>query len=739
MREARSPFACVHGTSKSSVTKGVIDDAAHDAATSPYNASRAPTRLQAHAGNYKKGHLDIAGLRITIENPAGSHRRPEWPALASHYGYIRNTTGADGDHVDVFVRPGIDPEYQGPVFVVDQLTQAGDFDEHKVMLGWPTAEAAEAAYLENFTPGWVAGPLTEFTLDGFKAWLKGDTTGPIVKGDVSGHEFHGNQWTGGSGPKPTTTTGKTAREQVLNLLKSGHGFTVAELVKITGAKENTVKTALVIINNEKTAAKFNVAHAEIVKEKGGIYHLKVSDGQKPAGEGKPTKTDSLKTISKKEADAKYKETMGHATAVLVQNVDHYGDDFLKMHSCLLDFKNAKAEAMAQWTKDTTGVKQVAAPQQIFNADKSLWGNLLAGVPKDEALKTWKADTQHEKELAQASLAVDQMLGGSKAVALSDGTKYTGTGKGLEGIPKDVVPQGFETVSHDDFKGNAYASMNSANEEALLVGSGSSEDNKAEVCMRLQAELADSANYQKMKEALGFDGIVGQNSLESRLVKSWASSSGDSNVVSVAMQVAVRDTFGMKDEDLALTALTSLDKVGNAGGIYNAAASRLYLGGLGSPPPSDVMREGLKEFIAGMYRSTQADLAARGITEFAVVRGMTIGDDKSVGALVNTSMQPASSFTTRMAIADQFTQGGDNGSGTLYFARVPASQVLSTFRSGWGCTGEREVVVLSHSGMRMGQLGSERRTTFNVGKTAAQLYKDIGMKGSGNVSLAGEGG
>ncbi|MEZ5386482.1 MAG: LPD1 domain-containing protein [Prosthecobacter sp.] len=67
-----------------------IDDAAHEAATSPRNDLPEPTPAQKEAGNYAKGHVRIGGHDISIENPAGSKRRPEWPALKDHYGYIRS-------------------------------------------------------------------------------------------------------------------------------------------------------------------------------------------------------------------------------------------------------------------------------------------------------------------------------------------------------------------------------------------------------------------------------------------------------------------------------------------------------------------------------------------------------------------------------------------------------------------------------------------------------------------------
>lgn len=147
-----------------------VDAAAAEAATSPANDLPAPTEAQKDAGNYKKGALSLHGLRISIENPAGTRRRPEWPPLAHHYGYIRGTEGKDGDHVDVFLGPDAE-NADLPVFVVDQVTEAGRFDEHKVMLGFADEAAARAGYLANYTKGWKGlGDITPMTLADFKAW-----------------------------------------------------------------------------------------------------------------------------------------------------------------------------------------------------------------------------------------------------------------------------------------------------------------------------------------------------------------------------------------------------------------------------------------------------------------------------------------------------------------------------------------------------------------------------------------
>ncbi|MBK0130199.1 PLxRFG domain-containing protein [Delftia sp. S66] len=149
-----------------------IDVAAKEAATSPANDLPQPTEAQKDAGNYRKGHVRLNGLDISIENPAGSRRRPEWPPLQSHYGYIKGSVGADKDHVDVFMADrASDPDL--PVFVVDQVNRDGSFDEHKVVLGAADEADARATYLGNYEKGWTGlGAITKMTQDEFKAWVR---------------------------------------------------------------------------------------------------------------------------------------------------------------------------------------------------------------------------------------------------------------------------------------------------------------------------------------------------------------------------------------------------------------------------------------------------------------------------------------------------------------------------------------------------------------------------------------
>ena len=156
---------------------GVPDDLDYKDEVS-FRVNENPTEAQKEAGNYKKGHLSLDGYRITIENPKGSVRRGTdsrgnaWEnTLNNDYGYIRGTEGVDGDHIDVYLS---DNPSEGNVFVVDQVNpKTREFDEHKVMYGFNSAEEAREAYLANFSEGWDGlGTITEVTKDEFKKWIQ---------------------------------------------------------------------------------------------------------------------------------------------------------------------------------------------------------------------------------------------------------------------------------------------------------------------------------------------------------------------------------------------------------------------------------------------------------------------------------------------------------------------------------------------------------------------------------------
>lgn len=136
-----------------------------------------PSVAQQEAGNYKKGHVNVQGFDITIENPKGSTRRgvdesgKEWSiTMQNDYGYFKRSEGKDGDQIDVFI--GNNPE-TGKIFVVDQINpEMGVFDESKVMLGFNSEEEARSAYLSNYEEGWQGlGSITGTDTKYFKEWL----------------------------------------------------------------------------------------------------------------------------------------------------------------------------------------------------------------------------------------------------------------------------------------------------------------------------------------------------------------------------------------------------------------------------------------------------------------------------------------------------------------------------------------------------------------------------------------
>lgn len=123
------------------------------------------------------GHVKINGFDITIENPKGSIRSgidnngvPWKVQMNNHYGYFRRTEGKDGDQIDVFVG---DSPTSGKIFIVDQVDENGNFDEHKVMMGFDSIEEAQQAYMSNYSPGWNGlGNITEVSVEDFKEWAK---------------------------------------------------------------------------------------------------------------------------------------------------------------------------------------------------------------------------------------------------------------------------------------------------------------------------------------------------------------------------------------------------------------------------------------------------------------------------------------------------------------------------------------------------------------------------------------
>ncbi len=200
--------------SESNIAAPSVDEAAGEAATSPENDLPEPSEAQHEAGNYKMGHVNLNGLDVTIEIPAGGKRRGRdkdgktWEREVNHhYGYIKRTTGADGENVDVYLGPNAE-DAANPIYVVDQKSPDGRrFDEHKAMIGFRNATAARTAFKANFPSDFKTfGGITKMSQEAFRDWLaNGDMKAPLRKRAARPDQDVARSATTAAKPTPTGT------------------------------------------------------------------------------------------------------------------------------------------------------------------------------------------------------------------------------------------------------------------------------------------------------------------------------------------------------------------------------------------------------------------------------------------------------------------------------------------------------------------------------------------------------
>lgn len=145
-----------------------------------------PTIAQKEAGNYAKRKVGWRGMEISIENESGSFRRGtnrdgvSWEQRMSHpYGYLRETEGVDGDHVDVFVGPNMESD---TVHVVHarKINRWDEYDEDKCMIGFNSQDEARDAFLANYSDPRFLGPITSMPADEFLTKVKATKDNPAM-------------------------------------------------------------------------------------------------------------------------------------------------------------------------------------------------------------------------------------------------------------------------------------------------------------------------------------------------------------------------------------------------------------------------------------------------------------------------------------------------------------------------------------------------------------------------------
>lgn len=225
--------------------------------------------------------------------------------------------------------------------------------------------------------------------------------------------------------------------------------------------------------------------------------------------------------------------------------------------------------------------------------------------------------------------------------------------------------------------------------------------------KLRKRLEGNEDYAYFKENFLFrDMNNSPYSVERVLVGQWAASSGNDQPLSIYMQRMAKKEFGLDDADLGHLGSRGSARLDE---MLKAAKSKKY------PVDTDRMERGARAFLREMYNETQHKLESAGIKEVILYRGWGDTALKNSKDMKKTSFdshdsifdhtldfyegevktQPMSSFSYRAASTQDFSYVSKSfgKKAVTTVTKVPASKILATPASGYGCLNEHEMVVL----------------------------------------------
>lgn len=410
------------------------------------------------------------------------------------------------------------------------------------------------------------------------------------------------------------------------------------------------------------------------------------------------------SVAKQHADDLYNEAKYDAVQDLKDSIMNAKD----LTGAALAFKNAQSSAMAAWATAVQGVPfNPTKHTKVFQADWQLVTDLQDGMGNVSAHIKWKKNTAAEKAGTWPPKPAAVPPVAAKTVAKPTPKPTPAPAPPVNEMPAAVPvkpidyhnmrPKGFVDIDEDDILSGKFKKGILALKKQLEKESGTSQANKKSVEERLRTRLADAPNFQALRKRFSHLPDTGPGSLESRLIQTWAGSSGDGNDLSVAMQMAVRDAFTIPDDHIEKKALQSLENHSHDVDKLTASAMSVlssYSGQKLTPKEVPTARAALQEFAQAQYHETQEHLKSLGHDHIFVARGMKFAVKHDYTAPAAVKLQPASSFSTSVSTAQGFSSGA-----TLFITKVPREQVLSTYITGFGCTGEHEVVVMAHEKMK----------------------------------------
>lgn len=585
-------------------------------------------------------------------------------------------------------------------------------------------------------------------------------------GNQAGHPFYGNQYTDvANGPKPTDAQNKKSVKAALHeLLTSGHPFSLDELMAATGSKSKSNLTTA--ITHLKGANPHELGVLNILKNDKGEYHLDPSKpptldpyvpkpkAPKPAEPtpvaSKPAPAATAPTTpagaspgpsvakapqklpTTEENDAQYASALTAANEKAAAGFEKPPSQ-LDTKAIALQWKQDKALAMAQWKANHTGLDQKPLPQEVFKEDVALVEELaLASESKDPAagckaaINKWKNATAQAKSAAQVAAQNKAAEAASEALKASKADKpapvlATPVGPGAFKAPDKIVAADHKHISEEDFASGAYQSSITHLHNQLHKSASDAVSNKQKIQHALDQRLKASHHYQNMEQQHQKSGKAHYGTLSASLIQSWAGSSGDGKPTSVSAQLAIRDAFGMPNEHIETKALHLLDQVAHEDEVHKQAATQLGID-VSTPEKLASYKEGMKDFALAQYHETQDHLKKLGITELHLVRGMKVGANATAARKVKVKLQPASSFTVNHQTALSFAGGH-----SMFVVKVPASQVIGSFCTGYGCTSESEVVVLAHESLEAIQVGTKHASSQSAMSSHIAQGKQSGSK------------
>jgi len=421
-------------------------------------------------------------------------------------------------------------------------------------------------------------------------------------------------------------------------------------------------------------------------------------------------SEPKKTISSEQASIYYKTNLAKSKNKLLDLFEKGKTSVEQKEKALLDFKNEKNKAIAQYSEDVTGnFKAPTVETKLFESDKKLLEELTKNEAdyvfatinfeqkseKDEkAFKEWKDNTALEK--AGKYPPIEQPKPDTKTIenVLAD---WKNTINSKELVPRKdyakLVPKDFGHIQAKEIGETKFMKeMTDLKGKLQNFGTNSAVGNKKLVEQRLIEELKDKKHFQAFAQLWKQKNPNKSESLERVLIAQWAGSSGDGHTLSCAMQLGVRDAFSLPDKDLEFKALSAVENYGE-NEVYRKAAGQLNVG-LTTPEEIDGFKKVLQEFAHAQYENTQKMFKELGVDHVYLARGMKVKHSQKKEAS-KLKLQPASSFSTDYNMAKNFA----SSSGTVFLTKVPVSQVLSSFNTGFGCTNENEVVVLGHKQLK----------------------------------------